>query len=275
MGVYLELASNMKSAFLYRWTHAPSGMWYIGCRTAKNCSPNDGYICSSKHVKPLIEESPNSWDREILMFGESKYVREMEAKYLQSLNAKNDNMSYNRHNGDMKFHTIGAKLTEEDIRKKSEKAKGRVVSEETKEKIRKKRIGSNNPFYGKKHTPEHMEKLRTILLHDNPSKRPEVKAKIAAKSKERGTDHLRTDEARAKHKEGMQRAWTTTPKENRNLMFGDKNPSRRDDVRDKISASLKGHAPTRTGPHSEESKAKMSASKKAYWAKKKSENNYV
>ena len=275
MEARLELDSDMQAAFLYRWTNTDTGMWYVGCRTAKNCSPSDGYICSSKHVKPLIEESPNSWNREILMFGESKYVREIEAKFLQCVNAKNDDMSYNKHNGDMRFHTIGTTLTEDQRRKRSESLKGRVVSEDTKEKLRQKRMGADNPFYGKQHTPEHMEKIKAALSRDNPSKRPEVKAKLSEKAKSRNMDHLRTDEARAKHKEAMQHAWTTTPKEDRNLMFGDKNPSRRDDVREKISASLKGHAPTRTGPHSEESKAKMSASKKAYWDKKRLENNYV
>lgn len=261
----------MQAAFLYRWTNKATGMWYVGCRTAKGCFPDDGYICSSKHLKPLIEANPYDWEREVLMYGGSEYVREIEAKFLQYLDAKADTTSYNRHNGDMKFHTIGATLTEEQRRKKSESSKGRVVSEETKEKLRQKRMGADNPFYGKQHTPEHMDKIKAALARDNPAKRSEVKAKIAAKSKERSMDHLYTEEVKAKHREGVKRGWVTTPKECRNLMYGDKNPAKRDDVREKISASLQGHAPTRTGPHSEETKAKISAKRKTYWAQKRAE----
>jgi hypothetical protein len=84
-------------------------------------------------------------------------------------------------------------------------------------------------------------------------------------------DHLYTEEVKAKHREGVKKGWVTTPKERRNLMYGGKNPAKRDDVREKISASLQGHAPTRTGPHSEETKAKISAKRKAYWAQKRAE----
>jgi hypothetical protein len=45
-------------AFLYKWTHLPSGKWYVGSRTAKGCHPEDGYYCSSKEVKPLILANP-------------------------------------------------------------------------------------------------------------------------------------------------------------------------------------------------------------------------
>ena len=116
MALYIrgEKRMNAKTtAFLYRWTHVTTGMWYVGSRTAAGCHPEDGYICSSKQVKPLIIENANEWNREILVIGDSKYILFLENQYLTLLDAKNDLMSYNRHNGDGKFTTSGTKWTKE------------------------------------------------------------------------------------------------------------------------------------------------------------------
>lgn len=94
-------------AYLYKWTQISTGKWYVGCRTAKTAHPSDGYICSSKIVKPLIIENPDDWVREILVIGDPNYIKNLESEYLLLLNAKDDNTSYNLHNGDGKFTTIG------------------------------------------------------------------------------------------------------------------------------------------------------------------------
>ena len=94
-------------AFVYKWTELSTGKWYIGSRTKKGCNQDDGYICSSKIVKPLILENKFNWFREILFEGEPKEVREYETKLLVSLNAAYDINSYNQHNSDGKWHTIG------------------------------------------------------------------------------------------------------------------------------------------------------------------------
>lgn len=172
--------------FLYKWTEISTGKWYVGSRTAKGCHINDGYLCSSKVVRPMISESPNNWKREILCVGNPKYIVQLEAKYLKKLNAKNDSASYNYHNGDGKFTTTGM-IMPNDIRKKMSKARvgkplseehrkkigdlhrGKTVSEETRRKIgiasrgreysedaRKKcsHPGEKNPMYGKRHSLE-------------------------------------------------------------------------------------------------------------------------
>ena len=46
----------MTVAFLYKWIEISTDKWYIGSRTANGCHPTDGYICSSKIVKPLIRK---------------------------------------------------------------------------------------------------------------------------------------------------------------------------------------------------------------------------
>lgn len=99
-------------AFLYKWTHLPSGMWYIGSRTANGCHINDGYICSSNTVKPLILENLSQWNREILVIGEPKYIRQLEKLYLTTIDAKNDLMSFNKTNADRNFGMPGQPLPE-------------------------------------------------------------------------------------------------------------------------------------------------------------------
>ena len=95
------------SAFVYKWTNIKTGKWYIGSRTKPGCHPEDGYLCSSRKVKPLILESKDDWVRTILCIGPPEFILEMETKLLIHLDAKYDPMSYNMHNGDGKFTTLG------------------------------------------------------------------------------------------------------------------------------------------------------------------------
>ena len=92
--------SKVTQAFVYKWIHKPTGMWYIGSRTAKGCHINDGYICSSKIVKPMILEKPEEWSRFILHTGTPGDMRKMETKLLVESNAKKNMMSFNRNNAD-------------------------------------------------------------------------------------------------------------------------------------------------------------------------------
>lgn len=181
-------AKNKTVAFLYKWTNTVNNMWYVGSRTAKGCHPDDGYICSSRSVKPLITESPEQWVRHILVIGEPTYIRELENSYLTSVDAKNNPNSYNMHNGDGKFSTLGRKepkhLTEqraaktrgtkkpegfgdkirqartglefsEEWKKNIGKAsKGRVQSVEARKKNSVSNSGENNGMYGRNHTEE-------------------------------------------------------------------------------------------------------------------------
>jgi hypothetical protein len=100
-------------AYLYRWTHIPTGKWYVGSRTSIGAHPEDGYYCSSKEVKPLILANPQDWQRKVLAIGNPVDMLQLEAKYLTKLDAKNDVNSFNRHNGDGKFTTTGSKWTDE------------------------------------------------------------------------------------------------------------------------------------------------------------------
>lgn len=85
-------------AYVYKWTHLPTMKWYIGSRTAVGCHPDDGYLCSSYHVKPLIESQQDEWKREIISTGTPKEMRFLEEEILELFNAKNDPRSFNRSN---------------------------------------------------------------------------------------------------------------------------------------------------------------------------------
>lgn len=134
----------MTQAFVYKWTHLPSFMWYIGSRTKKNCHPNDGYICSSKVVEPMINANPHEWEREIVAIGEPDEMYELETEILQTFDAKNDPMSFNKHNGDGKFTMAGKKQpprTKEHNEKIRQARTGVPREKKTCEKIRQARTG--------------------------------------------------------------------------------------------------------------------------------------
>lgn len=97
----------MTQAFVYKWTQLSTGKWYVGSRSAKGCHINDGYLCSSKIVKPMILENKSDWNRNILVIGNPQYIKNIEACYLKNVDAKNDPMSFNEHNGDGLFNSTG------------------------------------------------------------------------------------------------------------------------------------------------------------------------
>lgn len=99
----------MNLAYVYKWTHLPTMKWYIGSRTAKKCHPNDGYICSSKKIKPLILQNPDEWQRTIIATGSAEEMFKLETDILQTFDARNDPRSFNQHNNDDKFFAAGPK----------------------------------------------------------------------------------------------------------------------------------------------------------------------
>lgn len=181
------------TSFVYKWIHLPTGKWYIGSRTAKGCHLEDGYISSSQLIKPLITQNPTEWKREIIKTGSPEEMIKLETTLLESLDAKHNPMSFNQHNGDGKFTRTGVKVSKDTRKKQSESIKkvhpnrgkpspnrGKVASEDTRkkqseaklgkkrkpfteqtrDKIRQAKLGSNNPSYGKTPSEETREKLR-------------------------------------------------------------------------------------------------------------------
>lgn len=177
----------MTLAFLYKWTQLSTGKWYVGSRTAKNCHPGDGYICSSKIVKPMILETPDDWERTILAIGQSKYIVEMERKYLELVDAASDNISFNKHNANGKFITPNIPLSEETKRKISDNLKGKKkgpMSLEHKAKLSESKKGRTAPNKGKPMSQEQKDKI--AKAHLGKKRNPhceETKRKISESEK--------------------------------------------------------------------------------------------
>jgi group I intron endonuclease len=159
-------------AFVYKWTHIPTLKWYIGSRTRKGCNPDDGYICSSRIVKPLIEANPKEWVREIIETGTSEDMYLLEMEILKLFNAMKDPRSFNNCNG---YNTYplrfkGYNHTEETKKKLSAAHKGKIISEEHRQNISKSRLGEKHRLFGKKHPKEVIEKMSEAKKGEkNPS----------------------------------------------------------------------------------------------------------
>lgn len=101
-------------AYLYIWTHLPTGKFYIGSRTAAGCHLNDGYICSSDFVKEDIELNPKNWIRTIIAEGKSNDIETLEKKILDLLNVIDNKMCLNQtnFNGKIVFKTLNVSRTQ-------------------------------------------------------------------------------------------------------------------------------------------------------------------
>lgn len=162
----------MTIAYVYKWTHLPTLKYYVGSRTSKNCHPNDGYICSSHNVKPMIINNPNDWQRTIIAEGSPEEMYQLETCILQTFDCKNDVRSFNKSNNEHpRGNTSGMKNkthSEKTKQKMSLSAKQHCSDPKTKEKRSQLRKGSLNPSYGKpgtmlgkKHTIDARKKIST------------------------------------------------------------------------------------------------------------------
>lgn len=170
--IYMSSKNKKTVAFVYKWIELSTQKWYIGSRTANGCHPDDGYICSSKTVKPMIQSNPQDWVRVILETGSPAEMRELESELLITLDAKNAPMSYNMHNGDGKFSYTGATHSPEARAKIGASSRGRKLeplSPETRAKI-------SAAKKGKAVSPDHREKLSAASK--GKPKSPEHRAAI-------------------------------------------------------------------------------------------------
>jgi hypothetical protein len=179
-------------AYLYKWTQKSTGMWYVGSRTSKNAHLNDGYICSSKIVKPMIKENGQDWEKFILVIGDPVYIAKLEIEYLQNLNAASDPMSYNQHNSNGKFIVTGKirvnngtfnkfiDPSDLDLFLDSGYVKGMLETSKKKMKLNHANVsGTNNPMYGSnrighnlgyRHTEETKKKMLGPKTSDHKKK---------------------------------------------------------------------------------------------------------
>lgn len=150
----------MNQAYVYKWTHIPSMKYYIGSRTAKNSHPNDGYICSSREVKPMIVEHPDEWVRTIVAVGSPEEMYKLETEILQLFDCQHDIKSFNKHNNYGKvtgatYGMLGKTHSEESNKKRSLSLMGHTSSLKG---VKRPRLAAL--LSGKPKSEEHKAKMR-------------------------------------------------------------------------------------------------------------------
>ena len=237
------------NSFVYCWTDHATSKLYVGFHKG---NPDDGYICSSKHMKKEYKARPQDFTRQIIATGTYEDCRNFEnvvikAMFEQQVPCYNLNV-----NGVIRF-------TDEIRAKISATHKGKVISEshrqalrdwnktrapasdETREKIRQSKLG-------KKRGPMSDEQKRKIKDSNTGLKRPEGFG-AAVTARQLGTKRKNPYPESAKEK-------------NRIASTGKKHSP---ETLEKLKA-CKANI-------SEETKRKMSEARKAFWAKKKGEVN--
>jgi len=158
----------MHTPYTYSLLHKPTGKKYYGARWAVNCHPNDlwqTYFTSSKHVKKLIEEyGKDSFIYTIRkVFNSVDDCRIWEQRVLTKLHVPK-NTSWLNKNVCGRFLPYG-KQSKEHIQKRVFKTTGSGNGMFG-------RFGKLNPFYGKKHSNETIEKLSKPKTEEHKSKLP-------------------------------------------------------------------------------------------------------
>ena len=157
--------------YVYEITNLVNGMKYIGKRTCKCEIENDGYMGSSDILRRAIKKyGINNFKKDIIFICNTEEEAYKKEEYYISLkNAVISREYYNLCGGGKGVgsgennHRFGKKLSERHKLILSKSNKERVISEESKLKMsnywKGKRVGEQNPFYGKTHTNEAREKM--------------------------------------------------------------------------------------------------------------------
>lgn len=165
---------NSQICFVYKWTQISTGKWYIGSHTSKSAHSEDGYICGSKIVKPMIKEYPEDWTRIILETGSKEEILILEHEILKCLNAAQSEYSYNMSNGYGTFSNAGRLASNITRQKLSKIHKNRIFTD-----IHRKRI--SDAKIGIPKSEEHRLKLSISNIGQNKGsfKSEETKSKIS------------------------------------------------------------------------------------------------
>jgi len=167
-----------RTAYVYKWTHIPTLKWYVGSRVSKRAHLNDGYICSSYVVKPLIKNNPDQWQRTIIATGSAEEMLKLEESILVTVDAAKDVRSYNLHNSDHKFNNAGRSWNGQRAGKNNPMY-GRKVSDEVKSLLREQRTGKPRPDLIGKKRPEHAELMREMMTGRKLSEETKKKISLA------------------------------------------------------------------------------------------------
>jgi hypothetical protein len=101
--VKIKETDLMPEAFIYKFTHKPTGRWYLGMHGLREDeSHRDGAYWNSstdEEFKELLQTKPQEFLYEISEYGTVSAIYKKENELLESLNAAKDPMSWNKWNG--------------------------------------------------------------------------------------------------------------------------------------------------------------------------------
>jgi group I intron endonuclease len=166
----------MKILYIYRITNLLNGKKYIG-KHSSMCLDNNYYGSGVAIAKAIKKYGKSNFKKDVICICENEnHLNEMEIYYINKENTFK--IGYNMTKGGEGM--LGYKPTQETkekasiSRKKYYKENPQLLKKLS--DLAKKKIGDKNPFFGKKLTKEHIEKLRkarvkAITGGNNPSAR--------------------------------------------------------------------------------------------------------
>lgn len=223
---------------IYKTTNTVTGKIYVGQH--KTGTVDDGYLGSGKIIRRAIKKyGDDAFTREILeICGSKEEANTAEEKWITKLDSTNKDIGYN-----ITPHAYGGQpLSNESRQKISEKMKGRKLSEETKEKMRKPK-----PPRSDEHTENQRKSRIGKRWYHNP---------ISGDSRQFQMGEQPLDWVMGRPEAHMEAVRTDSANNKRSISGKQKVVS--DEVRLKISKSLMGHSV------SNETKQKISQSLKEY-----------
>lgn len=154
-----------RSPYTYLIVYQVTGQVYYGVRHAKGCHPNEigkTYLSSSKRVKKLIAlHGAQAFKFEVRrIFDSVEKARRWETRILRRFDARTNLKFFNKHNNE-NYDKINNTGKNNPMYGTISPTRGTKLSAETKAKISLAVTGENNGFYGQKHKPETIAKIKT------------------------------------------------------------------------------------------------------------------
>jgi hypothetical protein len=176
-------------SFVFRWTHIPTGLMYLGwSKTVDRYPTDENYICHGNKLSVTIRENIKDWSREILYIGPAADAYDYITKLKKSLNVRYNEMYLNHYN-----NTGDIKLKEKKIKEKKEN--GSVYKLKKNGEIDK-RSSNPNPGWskGQKLSAESRQKMsdsKRGIKRDEETKRKISETMVGGKHSEETKEIIR------------------------------------------------------------------------------------
>ena len=195
---------SIYTPYFYVIQDTRNGMYYAGAKWAQDADPTQfmvegGYVTSSKIIKEIIEECGINVFR-IVRLKEMETPLSHETKFLQKVDAKNNPLFYNQHNGNGDF--TNKKMTETSKTKISKAREGMEFSREHKENLSK---AAKNRKSSKQRSLESREKSRKALLGREITWNDKISKTLKGRKESDETRKKKSDTAKGKLKSNSAR----------------------------------------------------------------------